>query len=199
VLTTEETTIPSEMSIPSETNIPSEMTEETVIIYASKAKAEKHVGELVNSIQSYLEKLSKESTQPYKIYFSGEFDSNQTDFEKQSNHLEIGVIANDKTVGLVLLRFLRIIVDEYPFLIWNSLGFDDGVKKDTTIELKRLVHKMSNYEKTYMASFDLNEAFTVKLYGGHGDVQIEKRLYEVKIWNLQKIFDDLADGIDWTE
>jgi hypothetical protein len=38
-------------------------------------------------------------SEPWKMYFSGEFDSQLTAFERASNHLEIGVIANNKTTG----------------------------------------------------------------------------------------------------
>ena len=64
--------------------------------------------EFIEKLETYfLQNRSGED----RVYFSGEFDSNQTEFEKLSNHLEIGVIAPTKIEGLVLLRLLRMIVD----------------------------------------------------------------------------------------
>jgi hypothetical protein len=49
-----------------------------------------------------------------KSIFSGEYDSNQAKFEKGSNNLKFGVLSNNKTVVLILFRFLRIIIDNRP-------------------------------------------------------------------------------------
>src|SRR3954454_8875419 len=95
----------------------------TDIIMIPKDEAEKKefVKSLLERVFTHLEEVSQKSTAPEKLYFSGEFDSNQTEFEQMSNHLEIGVQANDKPVGLILLGFLRIIIDKHPNLIWFRL------------------------------------------------------------------------------
>lgn len=71
---------------------------------------------LLNTIEKYLIKKSNKDN-PYKLYFSGEYDSNQTKFEYASNYLEVGVSSNNEIVGLVLLRLLRIIIDKNTKLL----------------------------------------------------------------------------------
>lgn len=55
--------------------------------------------DLLDLIEKYLKELPLD-------------DSNQTKFELGSNNLEFGVLAYNETVALVLLTFLRIIIDD---------------------------------------------------------------------------------------
>jgi hypothetical protein len=112
-----------------------------------------------------------------KVYFSGEFDSNQTEFEKKSNHLEIGVMASTKIEGLILLRLLRIIVDKNYRLLLEDISFDwkeiDG--KEVLVDyinkkqrMIRIMKRLAKKEKQYITSFKTTDQFTVKLYGRNG-------------------------------
>lgn len=73
--------------------------------------------ELITALEVKLKELERGEV---KIYFSGEFDGNQTKFESLSNHLEVGVIAPNKITGLVLLRLVRIIIDENTDLLMDD-------------------------------------------------------------------------------
>lgn len=68
--------------------------------------------DLLDSIEKYLKELPIDNKP--RLYFSGEGDSNQTKFEYGSNNLKFGVLVYNKTTALVLLRFLRIIIDNRP-------------------------------------------------------------------------------------
>src|SRR5579862_1337744 len=52
-----------------------------------------------------------------KSYFAGEEDTSKTKFEELSVDLKIGVLAPNETTGLVLLRLLRIIIDENSWML----------------------------------------------------------------------------------
>lgn len=66
--------------------------------------------DIVDALENYI--TNKNITNERKVYFSGEYDSNQTKFERASNDYEVGVIANNHHIGRILLRLLRIIIDD---------------------------------------------------------------------------------------
>ena len=155
---------------------------------------------IIKDIFEYMTDLSKKSAgiHPVKLYFSGEFDSNQTDFERKSNHLEIGVTANNETVGLALLRLLRIIIDEYPNLFWSTL---EGVYEETNLAkptskghtIEDIVKCFAESEETYMSAFGFDEKLTVTLCGHDGRFAFNRNLDEVDIWSRSRIQDALVD------
>lgn len=71
--------------------------------------------EMVQLIEQLTESISELSQQHNNyIYVDGEFDSNQTKFEKLSNQKKIGVCAKNDSQGYAMLRLLRIIIDKHP-------------------------------------------------------------------------------------
>lgn len=132
----------------------------------------------VRDILLILLKKEKKITSNEKIYFSGEFDSNQTEFEKQSNHLEIGVIAKSKQGGLVGLRILRYIVDEH-FVLFR---FDE---EDAHNEHEDIIDLLETKEEKYLSSFNLDEIFKSKFASGK---VIQKTLKDVKTYTLKDLY-----------
>ena len=142
---------------------------------------------ILKAIFKYLDELSKKSTEPNKIYFSGEFDSNQTDFEEQSNQLKVGVITNNETTGLVLLRLLRIIIDKNPNLFWYDL--ENLITDDTSdfeVSVADIIHAFAKGEELYMTSFELNGKLITRACDDN-KIIIERRLDEVDIWTLKRV------------
>ena len=63
---------------------------------------------------------------PKKIYIDGELDGYQTDYERNSNNANIGVLARSDIEAKMLLTFLRIITDKNWYyldnVVWMQLG-----------------------------------------------------------------------------
>lgn len=72
---------------------------------------------IVINCLDYMTHLEEMSDQPERLFIDGEYDSNQTLFEKKSNSCKIGVLAKNEQVGYALLHLLRIIIDNNYDLI----------------------------------------------------------------------------------
>src|SRR5690349_17812133 len=57
---------------------------------------EDRMGEIIKNLSLYFDSLPQGEP---KIYFSGEFDSQQSDFEEKSNNLDVGVICGNKELA----------------------------------------------------------------------------------------------------
>jgi len=156
--------------------------------------------ELLDVIEKYLKELP--SNDNPKLYFSGEYDSNQSKFEYGSNNLEFGVLANNKTIALVLLRFLRIIIDDRPeFLLEDSFSQwveeydpkDDRMieilKCDKELEIEEIIRRLVLKEDNNTSSFSLDQPITTDFYGDN----FTKRLDEIDIWTLPRIMKEMRD------
>lgn len=144
---------------------------------------------LIANIFDQLEKTPSDWPKT-KIFIDGEFDSSQTDFESKSNHLEIGVIADSKRVGYILLFFLRIIIDKnYQLLEWELK--DRKLSPKTKIEtiLKILEKRETNY--TIICEFD--QKIERDLFGRDGKFTVGKEIDQIDLWTLDKIKNELID------
>lgn len=174
----------------------------------TKAEQDEQVQPLLDRLFTHLKELSSKAAKtgdPHRIYFSGEYDNNQTDFERASNYLEMGVIANNKITGVILLHLLRIIIDrprDLDGFLWPTMDTieeaeewpTDLPKDGKKMSFKWLVDEsLSQSETAYLSSFDLNETFTIKLYGWSGEQVIQKHLGEVDAWTLTRIENALYD------
>lgn len=135
--------------------------------------------------------LQKEKSYKTKIYFSGEYDSNQTLFESLSNQLEIGVLAPNRKTGLVLLRFLRIIIDNYPKLLmedvmerYNEEDECEVLEYGSKIKMAEIIKEISKKEKHYLSEFHLTDELKTNFVGGEN---VTKRLDEIDVWTLPRI------------
>lgn len=134
-----------------------------------------------------------------KVYFSGEMDSNLTDFEKQSNNLEIGVVAYDDFIGSIMLRLLRYIIDLNDDLFF--IDREDSQEDNPTNVMDGLLQYLSKREKQYQASFYISDIYKRKLYFGSGTKKklIKKNIFDVDAWTLKRIeleAHDLFDLVD---
>lgn len=165
---------------------------------------------VIPEIFKQLRILEKRSIDPPKIYFSGEGDSNQTTFERASNHLELGVVSSSKFVALILLRFVRIIIDDHQTMLDEDLfsrHYDLGEEKrkliteeefnKIPIPISEFLELLSHHEDQYLSSFDLSDEFKVKLGYGKNKQVIRKRLHEVNIWTLPRIEQAFSEDINW--
>lgn len=153
--------------------------------------------DLLNKIEDYLIR-NRNKDDAHKIYFSGEFDSHQSKFEYASNNLLIGVIASNETEGLLLLRLLRIIIDDREDLLirWD---WEDG----TSVHVKDIVERLAKTESNYINSFDPDQKISRKLMhysfeppntdGAVIETEIIKTLDEIDIWTFSRIMKEIKD------
>jgi hypothetical protein len=146
---------------------------------------------ILESVLINCEQLEKLLTSKSHIYFSGEFDSNQTRFEKDSNNLEIGVIAKSSIVGASLLHLLRIIIDQNVEII--DMALDEILDNNDPICPITIMRSFSSDFESYGSDFKLNEKFTSTLICYDFNLKksvetiIEKYINDVDIWTLSRI------------
>lgn len=100
-----------------------------------------------------------------KYFTNGEFDSNQTKYEKLANNLKIAVKAYSEKEGYILLYLLRCIVDENsPKYIYDQLSEDVKSHKN---DIVNIIKVMASYETSYSDIFDKGKPLTVKLTKVH--------------------------------
>jgi len=157
--------------------------------------------DLLNWIEKHLKELSSDDNP--KLYFSGEYDSNQTKFERCSNNLQLGVLAYNKITALVLLRFLRIIIDNRPeFLLEDPFTsfveeFDGNglivevIQDIKQMEISEIVEKISKQEEDYMQCFSLDKPITTNFT--KTEYNFVRRLDEIDIWTLPRIMKEMRD------
>lgn len=156
--------------------------------------------DLLDKIEKYLKDLPSDDKP--KLYFSGEYDSNQTKFEYGSNNLEFGVLSYNQTTALVLLRFLRIIIDNRPdFLLEDSFSswveefdFKDGcivseLKYDKELEMNQIIKRLADKEEDNTSSFSLDQQIVTCFNKDN----FTKRLDEIDIWTLPRIMKEMRD------
>lgn len=164
----------------------------------------------LDAIESHLINLSATEGGTPRLYFSGEFDSIQSKFEKGSNNLKFGVLANNETVALVLLRFLRIIIDDRGDMLmkdsfcslvseecdpkegnWVTCYMKRIVKNGESMKMDEIINRISSHEISYMNSFSLNEPISTSFI--RKELNFEKRLDEIDIWTLPRVMFEMRD------
>ena len=139
----------------------------------------------------YLKKKDKEWDED-KIFVGGEGDSNQTEFERKSNHCEIAVLANSKILGYALLFFLRMIIDEH-FTLLLMIIFDEYEESFDieSIHISDIINNISNHETTYTNIFRKNEIPTTKLIGWENGKIVTKKYSKkydgIDLWDFERI------------
>jgi hypothetical protein len=162
---------------------------------------------LLNAIENYL-LTNRNKNDQNKIYFSGEY-GNLTKFESSSNNLKIGVIASNEIEGLILLRLLRIIIDDVTHLFpnWESYyddeEWDNIYKNDNKIDLSDYIKRLSKSESNFMTKFNLDEKICVNLIRYSRDppntkgivveYEVTKTLDEIDIWTLPRIMKEIIN------
>lgn len=126
-----------------------------------------------------LKAIEESSKDEVKVHFSGEFDSNQTKFEKLSNQLKLGVVARSKLFARATLRLLRFQVDNNPLYDYAQ-ELMDGEPLTYTNLIKTLADQESQYGKAY----PLGITFTVKYCGGE---TLTRDITDIDLWTLRRM------------
>ena len=98
-------------------------------------------------------------------FIDGEFDSNQTKFEKLSNENKICIKSKSKIKGYVLLFFLRMIIDENYDMFFSCYEFEDEDEKEiyTIMELIKIMGKQeTDYTEIHLKYKDDIDVWDVK-------------------------------------
>ena len=159
-------------------------------------------------ILDHLESLPSEFKED-QMFVDGEFDSNQTDFERKSNHIEIGAKANTNVAGYILLFFMRMIIDDNPHLFeycfesyadshseesaepdedWVS-AYDD----EKELNINQMVKVLKEYETDYTSVTPISEVAKQTLM--HWDskldkcveTHISKKAEEIDLWDISRV------------
>lgn len=169
------------------------MEKESSLIENSKKSIQKNE-ELKSIFEKIFDYLSTLSSGEERVFFSGEYDSHQTIFERKSNNLEIGVIGNNSKVGLCLLHILRLIIDEHykTQKRLREMLFSD-VKFTNQLSIQMLISKLGKREKQYALNFKSSETFNTTLSKWNRtteeveDIIITKTKEEIDIWDFDRI------------
>ena len=142
--------------------------------------------DIISSLETYA-KNNNNGDIPL-LFFSGEFDSNQTTFESNSNNLKIGVIARNLPTAQVLLRLVRIIIDHNSCLFNVPFEEDEGL----TLTFEKYVNYFRENDN-YIVSFPITDTFTKELTSANGNYQVQSTIDTVDVWTIPRIFSAIRD------
>jgi hypothetical protein len=155
--------------------------------------------EILKNVISLL-KETKDDLPGYHVFISGEWDSNQSKFEKKSNHAKIGVLAKSKRVGYTLLHFLRMIIDDHPYLALINME-DYATEHDhpmengfSSITEDQILKVLENAETAYGSIHD--GVIEVTLTSPRGKEEIKKKWDEIDLWTFARIEKALFELLD---
>ena len=147
--------------------------------------------ELVTFLLNYLEGIESEWDHD-KIFIDGEYDSNQTKFEKLSNYMKIGVVADSKEKGYLMLFLLRTIIDKRSLEgIWCWLEDDS---EEINI-LADVVERLAEAETAYTDIFEPGESLETILYGPGCGIQTKLKVKkeDVDLWDYERIKKEIVE------
>jgi len=171
------------------------------------------MAEVYEKILDYVEVDDNLSTSPVNIYFWGYQDSD-TEFQKQSNDLDIGVLARSENTAAVLLGLLSPIINgNYEDLV-DDLNFyadkeitDLTVKEITDLTVKGAINLLIG-EMTGSGSvdkYDISTKYTRTLIvtNVNPDTKemkkyeeiITKSFQDIDIYNIKRIRDKVYDSV----
>jgi hypothetical protein len=139
-----------------------------------------------------------------QIFVSGEFDSNQTDFERQCNQLEIGVLSGSEIVGKACLPILRAIIDDNLDGLLDRMGDpermdDQEITADTTFE--EVAKILGTFEWQYGSQHKIIDDVQVTLMNAEvGDYSVKKRVDKIDVYTLPRIikcFEELVADVEF--
>lgn len=133
---------------------------------------------------------------PEHTYVSGEFDSNQTEFEHRSTNGMLGVLAPTALIARNLLLIVRAVVDDNPgvFAAYARDPVDGGdpLPPDATVaELRAALQEHDDC----LDVFAPGEAITKRFAGG-GDVVVElARACLLRFADVESMFEQKVDPL----
>ncbi len=162
-----------------------------------------HSNEIYGKILDYIQYKEKKSTSPVQIYFAG-FESSDTDFMKQSNDLEVGVLARTQFGANVLLGLLSPIINGNPSAIIDDIVFYANKEEEGIdfMSVKDAAKVLADYLAGWSSpnAFDISKIYTRTLMGGQMNkktkkfVRVEtvitKKMEDVNIYGIQRIHNE---------
>lgn len=163
-------------------------------------RSPKSISKIFKVIEKYLVKLEASSNLPQAYFFTCTDASNKTEFENRSNRLEVGVKSNDRTVALVLLGFVRMIIDNHPLLLWIHMedaidyAIDYDICEDDAchISVKELVNEMVKFGECGFETFQLDDPLINHLRFYDESITIKRCVDDVDWWSLRRVMDEIV-------
>ncbi len=121
------------------------------------------------------------------IWTDGEYDSNQTDFEWKSNHLEIGVLAGSKREAVACLRLLRWIIDDDGT---NDEIYDAMYKEDYTCSIQEIIDDLvinDNFVENHLDPGKITKTLFGIKKGKVVELPIETCSENMNLWSLDRL------------
>ena len=133
-----------------------------------------------------LDRIEQESKDGERMYFSGEGDSNQTTFESMSNYLKVGVKSTSNQVGLTLLFFLRMIIDDrfdLAQLVVEDEEYPDEEIQAFAFSPDQLISIYQDHESMNLSNFSIDAIATSMLTTG----PVAAKRDDIDLWDLSRI------------
>lgn len=139
---------------------------------------------LMERLEEYYNNIKFINTEGKNIYVDGEFDSNQTRYEKLSNSCKIGILASNWNEAKILSVFLRIYIDQ----IWNYIDYleDDMMDKDEKVE-ETVYEYIIHMDFPYMEKHEINKDIKVELYSTFGTIEITSEYENIEKFDYECI------------
>lgn len=151
--------------------------------------------ELLDHIEVYLNDLISKSDKPTRLYFSGEYDSNQSKFEYASNNISLGVMCSDEKAALILLRFLRYIIDVRDDMFMEDVLYncetDEYLATGTSVMLEGIINELASKERSYIRSYALDNTISTNFI--RKEHNFTKKLHEIDIWTPVRVMREMRD------
>jgi len=130
-----------------------------------------------------------------KLFIDGEADGSQTEFERKSNFLHIGVKATQSDrQGYVMLCLLRCIIDEHPWLplsyIFDADKFEDQDEIDVSLdEACDILANGAHFQHATVHALNGNsdQVISRQLQSADGEFTISKKVRDIDIWTCDRI------------
>ena len=146
-------------------------------------------GEIFSQICHVVSKMPANG--PPRLFFGSMDDSIQTEFERQSNHLKLAVVADFTKAGLTMLALLRIIIDENYDLIKMDTEMTGGL----SFSFDDLARIIGDREKIYMHEEMWKSFYYTTLSGADGTINIKRSFSDIDLWTLKRL-SDVGNAID---
>lgn len=153
----------------------------------NEAKRKTFLSGLIVRIFEYLISISNESKAVVRIYCTVERPNIITNVHVGLiyNQLKNCVLANDRTVALVLCYFIRVIRAGNTDSLWVLFRTADD--KEQTRTFYELIDEIIRVEEQYMYSFAITDIPTYKLNNKNVDLTVSCPLNEADIWSQARI------------
>lgn len=158
-------------------------------------------------ILEYLESLVPEYKED-QMFVDGESDSNQTEFERKSNNIEIGAKSHTNISGHILLFFMRMIIDDNPNILSYALLYyaeEQDVNSEWNfnyrngyLTIKDILEPIKQEERTYTTITPISKEAKMTLVRRDPEANFEivethicKKAEEIDLWDINRVRKEL--------